>query len=533
MPKRPLLLSGIMATGKSTVGRLLADMTGAAFFDLDSEIETRSGSAISEIFERSGEAVFRRLEQEVLSALLAGWEASGEAPVVALGGGTLLHRQTRLRALDTAIVVTLKASPEQLARRAQTGAKRPLLSGGDPVGRIRDLLEQRQFAYSEAHAQLDAERSPQQVAEEAREVWARDPIAVAAGADTYCVEIGAGLIGARLNSLLQGASATLLVTDDVVGDLHGDSVRASLSGLTPPLACVTLPSGEVHKNPETLGRLWQACFDHGLDRKSRIIALGGGVVTDMAGFAAATWMRGIGWVGVPTTLLAMVDASVGGKTAVDFRTAKNCVGAFWQPRGVLCDTTVLSTESPRAYTGALAEVVKTAVLGDPALLSLLESQSAAVRARDPDVIAEMISRSVRVKARVVSLDEREAGPRAMLNFGHTLGHALEALGNYETYTHGEAVSLGIVVALALGRQLGMTPPELQLRIVRLLQQLGLPTRVSAAMLRDASRLIVLDKKRAGADIRFVVAEQPGTVSVKKISLEHLHRLVAEVAAQLG
>jgi shikimate kinase/3-dehydroquinate synthase len=263
------------------------------------------------------------------------------------------------------------------------------------------------------------------------------------------------------------------------------------------------------------------------------VALGGGVVTDMTGFAAATWLRGVRWVGVASTLLAMVDASVGGKTGVDFGPAKNSVGAFWQPAGVICDTGLIATESDRAYRGALAEVVKTAIIGDPVLFELLESQVPAVLERRPEVLTEMVRRCVALKAWVVASDEREAGIRAWLNLGHTLGHALEAHGNYERLTHGEAVSLGLVAALEIGQRLGQTPPDLVKRTVEVLKNLGLPSDLSHEPLSEAASLLGHDKKRAGSKLNFVVPRAVGEVTLEPIEVSELQTQTKQLQARLG
>jgi shikimate kinase/3-dehydroquinate synthase len=252
-------------------------------------------------------------------------------------------------------------------------------------------------------------------------------------------------------------------------------------------------------------------------------------VTDITGFAAATFMRGIRWVALPTTLLAMVDASVGGKTGVDLGQGKNTVGAFWQPAGVLCDCDLEATEPERGYVSALAEVVKTALIGDAELFDLVERQAAGVRARSPELVAEMVRRCVRVKARIVGLDERESGLRAVLNLGHTLGHAFEAAAGFDRLTHGEAVSLGLVAALRVGEALGETPKALRERTVQLLDSFGLPTDLAREPIEQAVALVALDKKRTGKSIRFVVAKAPGAVELRDLPLADLER----VALALG
>ncbi|HEX5101917.1 MAG TPA: 3-dehydroquinate synthase, partial [Polyangiaceae bacterium] len=309
-----------------------------------------------------------------------------------------------------------------------------------------------------------------------------------------------------------------------VRPLHGDAALAALAGKSRTATLHTLPPGEREKHVGSVEAVWRAALGAGLDRKSVFVGLGGGVVTDMTGFAAATYLRGVRWLGVPTTLLAMVDASVGGKTGVDLLQAKNAVGAFWQPSGVLCDTDLEATEPARGYVSALAEVVKTALIGDAGLFELLEREEAAVRARDRDLVAELVRRSVRVKARIVGLDERESGLRAVLNLGHTVGHALEAQAGFERLTHGEAVSLGLVAALQIGEKLGSTPAALRERTVRLLRALSLPWDLSREPLGDAAKLITLDKKRAGSRLKFVVARDLGRVETTDLDMSELERL---------
>ncbi|MFZ5895925.1 MAG: 3-dehydroquinate synthase [Myxococcota bacterium] len=515
---RPLLLNGFMATGKSSVGRLVAERCGREFLDLDSLIEARAGMGVARFFAERGEEAFRTLERSTLFELLA----RGGAPVVALGGGALLVRETRLRALDEAIVVTLQASPEEIARRVARDDSRPLLAGPDRDARILSLLGARSASYAETHATIATDgRTPEQVAVDVQAVWKRDPIAVAAGASSYAVEVGAALVADRLAALVGSASRTLLVSDETVFALHGESAVRALHSP----AVVRLPPGEENKHIATVERIWKAALESHADRKAVFVALGGGVVTDMTGFAAATFMRGVRWVGVPTTLLAMVDASVGGKTGVDLLAAKNAVGAFWQPSGVLCDVEVLRTETPRAFRSALAEVVKTALIGDPGLLDLLDDPSALEGVRPRELLIEIVRRSIRVKARIVSADERESGLRAVLNLGHTVGHALESVAGYSRLTHGEAISLGLVAALRIGVSLGFTPAALATRVESLLARLGLPVDVGAEPLEDAVRLIAHDKKRKASKLTFIVAHDVGRVETMDLPLADLEAAV--------
>lgn len=524
--RRPLYLGGFMATGKSTVGRLVAESEGVPFVDLDALVEQRAGTSVARIFHERGEAAFRELERDELRRLLD----AGRSEVVALGGGALSRRAARLDALQRAVVVTLEAPVEEILRRARLHGGRPLLDVTDPADRIAELLEQRRVGYFEAHARIDtAALEPADAARRVAEVWRRDPIAVAAGERSYAVDIGHGVAAARARELVRGASMAVLVTDSNVAPLHAVPVARALETVLPRVERVVLDAGEQHKNFRSLQRIWQAALHAGADRRSVVVAVGGGVVSDVAGFAAATWMRGISWFGVPTTLLAMVDASVGGKTAVDLDSGKNLVGAFWQPGGVVCDTAVLATEPERGYVGALAEVVKTALIGDPALFSMLEAHSADVRARDPELLEQLVRRSIEVKARIVALDERESGLRATLNLGHTVGHALEAEGGFTRLTHGEAVSLGLVASLVLGQELGYTPAALAERGIELLRALGLPASLAGEPLEEAAALIGYDKKRSGDRLRFITVRDVGRVEAVDIELESLRQLARGLA----
>ncbi len=527
--RRPLLINGFMATGKSTVARRVAELSGRRFVDLDAHIEQEAGLSITEIFGTRGEAAFRALERERLRSLLAEFRKGGlPAPVVALGGGALLRREVRLQALEEAVVVTLEASASEILARS-AGGERPLLAGSDPRERVAALLEARGHVYAEAHARIVTDGlDVEEVAARVIAVWQRDAVAVAADQRSYAVEIATGGLGERLADLVRGAPLALLVSDSNVFPLHGEPVMAALARGAGRVASLVLPAGEEHKTLGAPSRIWEHALGVGADRKSVFVALGGGVVSDITGFAAASWMRGVNWIGMPTTLLSMVDASVGGKTGVDLATAKNAIGAFWQPSAVLCDVSLSATEPNRGYVSGLAEVVKTALIGDPALFDLLERETAAVNRREPALVEEMVRRCVRVKARVVGLDAREGGVRATLNLGHTLGHALEAQGNYSALTHGEAVALGLVAALGVGERLGLTPSALRERTVALLAALKLPTDLAAQPLAEASRLVGQDKKRAGAHLKFVVARAIGTVETVELPLDRLQELATSL-----
>lgn len=527
--RRPLILNGFMATGKSTVGALVARTTGRPFIDLDRTIERETGASIESLFAARGEAAFRGLERACLERVLREATGAAQAPVIAVGGGALLSRDMRLRALDECVVVTLEGSPAELAKRATRQGQRPLLSGPNPEQRVSELLALRAPAYAEAHAHISCENPQDVVAARVAEVWSRDELAVGAGPDSYGVQTGFGFASGRVGALVAESPVTVLVSDKNVAPLHAAPIEAALRAAGTRVIRVDLEPGEAHKNIASIESIWHASLEGGADRKATFVGLGGGVVTDMTGFAASTWMRGVRWIGIPTTLLAMVDASVGGKTGVDLAAAKNAVGAFWQPRGVLCDVHHLSTEAARGFISGLAEVVKTALIGDPELFTLLEDNAARILARDAELTEEIVRRSIRVKARIVSFDQRESGLRAVLNLGHTVGHALEAQAGYSALTHGEAVSLGLVAALRLGETLGQTPRDLSERTLNLLRRLGLPASLAGQPLAEAATLVGHDKKRAGSSVKFVFARALGRVETQSIALDDLRTHVLALA----
>lgn len=526
--KRPLILSGFMASGKSSVGKRVAELAGRSFIDLDSRIEARFSSPITRIFSEQGEATFRKAEREELLAVLDASHA--EAPVVAVGGGCLVPRELRLRAIDQAVVASLQVSPDEVVERVGDDASRPNLAG-DTRRRAEELLELRANAYAEAHARLETRgASTQDVALKALALWRRDPIGVAAGESSYSVDVGRGVAPTQLLAACEPSTAILLVSDQNVAPLHAAPLESLLLGAKKRVARLDFTPGEQHKTLASVQQGLEAALAAGLDRKSRLVALGGGVTTDMTGFVAASYLRGVSWLGLPTTLLAMVDASVGGKTGVDLGPAKNAVGAFWQPSAVLCDIDYLKTEPVRGYRSALSEVVKTALIGDPALFELLEREAAGIVARDADLLTDIVRRCIRVKARIVSADPREAGLRAVLNLGHTVGHAVEAQAGFERLTHGEAVSLGLVAALRIGQTLGHTPAELTERTRNLLGTLQLLTAIEDEPLAAAAELIGHDKKRAGSKVSFVFARGIGDVVTIPLELAHLRELTRALAA---
>lgn len=507
-----VFVSGPMGVGKSTVVHAVAARLGLEAVDLDARVEARAGMAISEIFARSGEAAFRALERECARALL-----DEDQIVVALGGGTVADESTRRAMLGAGLLVTLDAPVDVLIKRVGArGAGRPMLTG-DVASRLRALLAERRGVYAEAHGRVDATRSVDDVAASIVALVREEPVAVALGERSYAVEIAAGC-RARWHERTKGFSGRVFVADR--------NTERYLPGAGHADASVVLEPGEANKDIRAVERIWDAGLSLGGDRGACVVAVGGGVVGDLAGFAAATLLRGVAFGQVPTSLLAMVDSSVGGKTGFDRPQGKNLVGAFHQPRFVLCDVETLETLPREERIAGLAEVVKSAWLEGEADVVALEEDVDALVAGDPGATERAIRRSVRTKARVVAADEQEAGLRMCLNLGHTLGHALEAAAGFGGLRHGEAVALGLIAAMRIGRRLGDAGTDAEPRMVRLLSRLGLPTDLDRRIDARVLSFVGADKKRAGARVGFVVPGEPGRHRVVPLGLDDLSALCA-------
>jgi 3-dehydroquinate synthase len=342
----------------------------------------------------------------------------------------------------------------------------------------------------------------------------RTQVRVELGPRSYPILIGAGLLAdpAIFAPYLAG-QRPVLVTNETVEPLHAAALRAALAAGGELPALVVLPDGEAHKSWQTLDRIHAALLETRADRRTLLVALGGGVIGDLTGFAAATYQRGIDYLQVPTTLLAQVDSSVGGKTAINHRLGKNMVGAFHQPRAVIVDTDTLATLPRREFVAGLAEVVKYGAVFDAAFLDWIERNAGALLAREPEALAHAIQRSCETKAAVVAADEREAGSRALLNFGHTFGHAIEAAAGYGTWLHGEAVAVGMVLAARLSVRLQRLAQTDANRLASILSQLELPVAPPAIAPAQWLEYMGRDKKNRGSEITFIVLDALGRGSV--------------------
>jgi shikimate kinase/3-dehydroquinate synthase len=518
-----LFLSGPMGSGKSSVGRAAAAVLGVPFVDLDAQIAIEQGASVRRIFEERGEAEFRRIERETIRRM-----ADRPGPVViALGGGTVVDWATRRYLLQRGVVVTLRAPVAELIRRLEGARDRPLLVRGDPVPVLTALIEERASAYAECHGVIDtAGRTIESIAREAIAIACERPVVVPLGERTYRVEIGAG-IGTRVGDRLRQAGVAGVVV--VVSDSHVEQpwaarCREHVAAAGYDAASVTLPPGEAMKTIRSVEAIWDAALAAGIDRQGAVVAVGGGVVGDLAGFAASTLLRGVALGQLPTTLLAMVDASVGGKTGFNHAKGKNLLGTFHHPRFVLCDVDALSTLEPAERIAGLAEIAKAAWLDGEETVAALEHDAAALRSGDRAAMIAAIRRAVALKARIVADDEREDEGRALLNLGHTLGHAMEAASGWQM-RHGEAVARGMIVAIRVAQRIGYASDAEVARLERLLAALGLPTDPDRYLGPATFAFVDADKKRRGREVRFVLPGAPGHTRIHPIALTELERLV--------
>jgi 3-dehydroquinate synthase len=340
-------------------------------------------------------------------------------------------------------------------------------------------------------------------------------VRVQLGARSYPITVGSNLLGAAASyrDLPRGNSA-VIVSNETVAPLYAERLAGALAASYPKVTTVLLPDGEAHKTWQTLQTIFDAMLAAHCDRSTTVFALGGGVIGDLAGFAAACYMRGVAYVQVPTTLLAQVDSSVGGKTGVNHASGKNMIGAFHQPLAVVADVDVLESLPERELVAGLAEVIKYGAIADDAFLAWIEANLQALLSRDKKVLIEAVTRSCRIKAQVVASDERESGRRAILNFGHTFAHAIETGTGHGTWLHGEAVGCGMAMAADLSARLGLVAPDHAARLARVIGAAGLPLRAPPLGVGRFVELMRMDKKAEAGEIRFIVLEGPGQAAIR-------------------
>ncbi len=518
-----IFLVGMMGSGKTTIGRSLANYTGKKFVDSDHEIQERTGVKIPVIFEIEGEAGFRKRETEVLQELV-----KMDNIVLATGGGAILSENNRELLKLHGTVVYLRAAVNDLQRRTRHDKNRPLLQTKNLHKRLTQLFAERDVFYREAaHLIIDSgsqgirnlvNRLAQQLVayKKKNEMIQTITVDLANSPEqrSYPIHIGHNLLDQAdliLPHLLQKRVA--IISNTTVAPLYLDKLCEGLQRHGITSVPIILPDGESYKNWETMNEIFDALLTHRCERNTTIIALGGGVVGDLTGFAAASFLRGVPFIQVPTTLLAQVDSSVGGKTGINHPQGKNMIGAFYQPQLVLADSSTLNTLPDREFRAGIAEIIKYGLIRDLNFFTWLEKNMTQLLAKEPDVLQEAIRRSCEMKAEIVAADEKESGVRALLNLGHTFGHAIENGMGYGVWLHGEAVAAGIIMAAELSRRMNLINKADVLRIRKIFVDTGLPVVPPDFSADKYCELMSLDKKVSAGKIRFILLKRMGEASL--------------------
>ena len=524
-----LVLVGLPGSGKSVVGRRLAHRHAAEFIDLDERIEHEDGRSIPAIFEADGEAAFRSLERGAVAALGPADPATEVRRIVATGGGAIMDPRNRWLLYRGRMSVWLDGRPEVLAQRLRRSPNvRPLITGRDPIGTLRDLATRRERFYAASDLRVTGVQEVNQVVDviERRLAEASDsPLRDSTTLLRATTPIGRVLITdggavAGVDEALRRLEArrAIIVSEPGAFGAFGERVVGGLRAAGWAVDTVLLPEGEAAKRLGVLETAGSRLARLRVERDEPIVAIGGGALGDAAGFLAATYLRGIPVIHVPTTLVAQIDSAIGGKTAVDLPEGKNLVGAFHQPAAIVIDTTATRTLPERQRRAGLGEAVKMAALGDDRLFELLEHDGPAIArgeaaAYDCGLVAELVERCAWAKVEVVMADEKERTVtgvgRISLNLGHSLGHAVEAAAGYGGLLHGEAVAYGLRAAGRIGVAVGMTPPERATRIDRLLDALALAREPLPYDLDAVLDHLATDKKHSGGRLRWVLPTATG------------------------
>ena len=532
MDRRNIFLGGFMAAGKTSAGMALAEKIGFTFVDTDQMIEKRSGKSVARIFETSGEKTFREMEKQVVGELC---ELQGL--VIALGGGTIADPRSRDMIMDRGTLVILSVSPETAIKRAASEkGKRPLLNPEN----VNLLWEKRKPVYSDGH--LTIETDSMSIEEEVQEIMNKlglDPsqeqteslvIEAKAGTSSYPVFIGSGILGSVKESASLSGRDPVVVSEELTGPLFGNKVGSSCE-------LRLLPRGEDAKTLSRLQEIYLQLLEGLEDRETCLLALGGGTIGDVAGFAAASWMRGINFIQCPTTLLAQVDSALGGKTGINLPGGKNLVGAFHQPAAVFSDVNCLISLSGSEFRQGLAEVVKYGLGHDRDLFSWLDLHSGLILSRQKEVLVQMVEWCTRIKLGIVEMDEREkSGERARLNLGHTIGHALEAASGYTDWKHGDGVAVGMMVAAFISVSRGEMSILQFEELYSLLKKFDLPVKASIEW-KDLLPYIKIDKKFVSSSPRVVLPRGIGesflTADITLADLQNAYREVALYGEKTG
>jgi 3-dehydroquinate synthase len=562
-----LIITGFSGTGKSLVAKEVARRLSWGFLDTDDEIIKETGKPIAEIFRQDGEGRFRELELETIRKA-----CQRRQIIIAIGGGAIVDPQNYELLAKTGLIVCLEAKPETIYERLFREAAcspetevRPLLATDNPLERIRQLKASRQPYYAKADWTIHTDGlSINEVEEEVIRAWRllrrADSCQLSAFSDkdiacvvetatqSYPIFVGYGLLNKLDEKMKQAAlsGTATIISDENVFTVYGSKVEGILKDAGFAVNSFVVPPGEETKSMDYAIKIYDFLVEHRTERDDIITALGGGMIGDLAGFVAATFLRGMFWIQVPTSLVAMVDASIGGKVGVNHPEGKNLIGAFYQPNLVLADCATLSTLPRRELTSGWAEVIKHGMILDKEFFEFLESNVDRLTKLEPKLLTRAIARSAAIKAQVVSQDEKERqGKRTILNYGHTIAHGLEAATQYKRFLHGEAVAIGMMGAAKLSQRLGLLPSAAVKRQQALLQKFGLPTslRAEAASQRrgrqrsnlklslaGVTRAMELDKKVRGKAIRWVLLQDIGkTVIRSDVPQEDVLAVLKELA----
>ncbi|HEU5368261.1 MAG TPA: 3-dehydroquinate synthase [Ktedonobacterales bacterium] len=540
-----LFLTGPSGAGKSTVGRLAASILGWPFIDTDDLIARRMDRPVGQVLSELGETAFRQLEAEALAAA-----ASEQQAVIATGGGAVINEGNRALMRQAGLTIYLHTSVEHAwqrlnhpSRQDKGAVLRPLLAGPDGQQKLEALYQARKGWYEEADLSITTdEQTPESVARQviAGAIARGALLAPAAPAEEFTLDLGhtssqvvvewGGLH--RLPQRLQALCSrrrVFLVTDSSVGPLYAGPLKTMLERAGLEAHIFTLPAGEASKSLASFGEIIDWLVQQRAERQEPLIALGGGVVGDLAGFVAASYQRGIPLIQVPTTLLAQVDAAIGGKTAVNHPLGKNLIGAYYQPILTLADPACLLTLPERAYREGWAEIIKYGVSLDAELFDLLET-SPVIQPQHSALLTQVIARCIRLKLEIVQGDERESGQRAILNYGHTFGHALEAITDYMTWLHGEAVSIGMEVAARIAQAQGLLSAESAARQRALLLAYGLPIACPEVDADAALERMSRDKKVRNGVMRWILPTGIGQAGIyDTVPLAQIRQAIETVA----
>jgi 3-dehydroquinate synthase len=526
-----IILIGFSATGKSVVAQEVAHRIGWQAFDIDAQIVREAGKSITDIFAEYGEKKFRELERKVLKDV-----CRGEKRVIATGGGAVVSPENRELMQVSGVVIRLDAGTATILQRLKEDAAysanpnvRPLLASEEPAESIERLKAEREIYYAMADATIKTDAlAVDAVCQEVVNAWQRFMRTVEPGPSQrlaaevrtatahYPIIVGWGIldiIGDRMRQAGLSGKAVIISDENVFG-IYGNRVKNALEGTQYKVISAVVPPGEASKSFEEANKLFDFLVRSRVERTDTIVALGGGVVGDLAGFVASGYMRGVPLVQVPTSLVGMVDASIGGKVAVNHPQGKNLVGAFYQPKFVLTDVQTLATLPRRELTSGWAEVIKHGLIIDPGLFEFIKSEAGELVRLAPEATVRAVAESAAIKAQIVSEDEKETGKRVILNYGHTIAHALEAATHYERFIHGEAVAIGMMGAARLAQRLKVAPGKLVKEHQVVLEKFGLPATTPDVPEADIFSAMELDKKTTAGSIRWVLLEDIGKTVIK-------------------